>query len=75
MNIEHRIKLIAEEKTPAKVNGVLIDTFTATMINTVAQKLSEDNKSLLFSKSINEIVALSYKIMTYRPKSTKPKNG
>jgi hypothetical protein len=64
--VEHAITYIVENKRPVKIHNTVIDIFTANMINTVATKLTEENRKKLFSLPINEMVALSYKIITHR---------
>jgi hypothetical protein len=43
----------------------MIDTFTANMLMTVVSKLTEENKQQLFKRSINEMVAVAYKVLTH----------
>jgi hypothetical protein len=50
---------------PASIKGEQVDKYTASMILTVAKKLTEDNQRVLFSKPLNEMVALTYKILSY----------
>jgi len=63
--IEYTLSRIVETGIPESVKGKMVDTFTATMILTVSRKLNEDNRKELFSRSINEIVAISYKVLTH----------
>lgn len=63
--IELTLAEINESKTPAKVKGVLVDVFTAQLLLTVLGKLNEQNKNSLLTHPINEMVAMSYKILTY----------
>jgi hypothetical protein len=62
-NTEQVITTIVETKTPSKVNGVLIDTFTASMIKTVGDNLTENNRSKLYSMPVNKMVAISLKML------------
>lgn len=62
--ISYTLDEIIKTKTPEYVKGQLIDVFTAYMIKSVASKLTDENKKLLFNESLNKIVALSYKILT-----------
>jgi len=64
-NVEQTLTRIVESNTPDYVKGKMIDTFTATMLLTVVRKLNEDNKKQLFSRSINEMVAVAYKVLTH----------
>lgn len=50
---------------PANIKGQYVDQFTASMVLTVAGKLNEENKNELFSRSLNEIVAVAYKILAW----------
>lgn len=59
------LKEIVETNTPDHVKGQLIDVFTAKMLMTVMGKLNEENKQLLLQKPLNEMVAISYKVLTY----------
>ena len=63
--VETTLKRIVETGEAATVKGKTIDTFTANVLMTVVDKLSEDNKQKLFSRSINEMVAVAYKVLTY----------
>lgn len=65
-NTEKAFNYIIEHNTPAKINGTAIDLFTAKMVHVVASKLTEENRRKLFNMPINEIVALSYKIITHK---------
>lgn len=64
-SIELTLKRIVESDTPDFVKGKLIDTFTAKLLLTVITKLNEENKKQLFSRSINEMVAVSYKLLIH----------
>lgn len=64
-NIEQTLKQIVESDTPNYIKGKMIDTFTAKMLLTVVRKLNEENKQQLFGRSINEMVAVAYKVLTY----------
>lgn len=63
--VEFALKTIVESGEAAKVKGKMVDTFTATMLMTVARKLNEENKQKLFNRSINEMVAVAYKVLTH----------
>jgi hypothetical protein len=64
-NVEQTLKRIVETDTPDFVKGKMVDTFTANMLMTVIRKLNEENKQKLFGRSINEMVAVAYKVLTY----------
>lgn len=63
--IQETLKEIISTNTPDYVKGQLIDVYTAQMLTTVMKKLNEENKNILLQKSLNEMVAISYKILTY----------
>lgn len=63
--IQETLQEIVNTKTPSYVKGELVDTFTAQMLTTVLKKLNESNKNILLQKPLTEIVAISYKILTY----------
>lgn len=63
--VEQAINYIVENNKPAKINGTVIDTFTAKMVHTVATRLDEENKVKLYSLPINKMVAVAYKVLTY----------
>lgn len=63
--VETTLKRIVETGEAAMVKGKTIDTFTARMLMTVVSKLNEENKQQLFSRSINEMVAVAYKVLTH----------
>jgi hypothetical protein len=62
-NVEKTIEIILETKTPKKINGVFVDTFTASMIKTVGSNLTEDNRDKLYSMPVNKMVAISLKML------------
>lgn len=63
--VETTLKQIVETGQAATVKGKTVDTFTANMLMTVIKKLNEENKQQLFNRSINEMVAVAYKILTH----------
>lgn len=63
--VKETIHDIVETGTPDYVKGQLVDRYTASMLLTVSNRLTEENKQKLFSHSLNEMVAISYKILTY----------
>lgn len=63
--VEETLNEIVTTNTPDYVKGHLVDTFTAQMLMTVMKKLNEQNKNILLQKPLNEMVAISYKILTY----------
>lgn len=62
--IEETLRSIVEDNTPDIVKGELLDVYTSRMILTLVNKLNENNKNELLSKSVNEMVALSYTMLT-----------
>ncbi len=63
--VQETLKHIVENNSPSKVKGHLLDVYTSKMILTVLTKLNENNRNALLSKSVNEMVAVAYKILTY----------
>lgn len=63
--IEGLLREIAETGTPAYVGGTLVDVFTANMLTTTLENLNEENKQQMLGRPLNEMVALSYKLLTY----------
>jgi hypothetical protein len=55
---------IIRQKTPGRINGQLVDHYTASLIRTVLNKLNENNKQIFLSKTVDEMVAIAYKIVT-----------
>lgn len=55
---------IMEYKTPEHIKGVLVDHYTAALLKTVITNLSESNRQKFVSKSIDEMVAIAYKMVT-----------
>lgn len=62
--LDHTLHTIIASGTAGIVKGKIIDTFTASMILTVAGKLTEHNKHELYKRPINEMVAIAYKVLT-----------
>lgn len=63
--VEETLRTIVESNTPANVKGQLLDVYTSRMILTLLNKLNENNKNVLLSKSVDQIVALSYTMLTH----------
>jgi hypothetical protein len=63
--VEQTLQRIVETGKADYVKGTMIDTFTANMLMTVVSKLTEENKQQLFKRSINEMVAVAYKVLTH----------
>jgi hypothetical protein len=63
-NIPDTLQHIVESGTAGVVKGKIVDSFTASMILTVAEKLTPVNQRELYRRPINEIVAVTYKILT-----------
>jgi len=61
---EHILQEIIKTQHPRKIDGIAVDMFTANMLTTVLNKLTEENKKKLLSRPINEMVMLAYKIIT-----------
>lgn len=63
--IQETLNEIIKTNTPDYIKGQLVDTFTAKLLVTTINKLNELNKDILLQKPLNEMVAISYKILTY----------
>lgn len=63
--VQASLEEIASSGFPAKVKGSYVDKYTAAMLLTVSNKLNEENRKELFSRTLNEAVAIAYKIVTY----------
>jgi hypothetical protein len=63
--VENTLQEIIKTNTPDYVKGQLIDVFTAKMLTTVVGRLNEQNKHILLQKPLHEMVAISYKVLTY----------
>lgn len=55
---------IVEHNKPDYVKGTLIDKYTASLLLTVFNKLNENNQQKFVKRSLNEMVALAYTILT-----------
>lgn len=62
--IQETLKEIQQSKTPDYVKGKLIDEYTASMLLVAMKHLHEDHRKQLLSYPINEMVLLSYKLLT-----------
>jgi hypothetical protein len=61
---EQLIREAANSEAPVKVKGKYIDSYTAKMVSLTLDNLTENNKLSLLENSMDEIVAISYKIIT-----------
>lgn len=55
---------IVEHNKVDYVKGTLIDKYTASLLLTVFNKLNESNQQKFVKRSLNEMVALAYTILT-----------
>jgi hypothetical protein len=62
---EQLIREAIYSSTPVKVKGKYIDNYTAKLISLTLENLTENNKLSLLENNIDQIVALSYKIITH----------
>ena len=54
---------IVETKTARRIDGVLVDTFTASAIVTVYDALNDRNKATLAAKNIHTMALIALKCM------------
>ena len=57
------IKDIVKTKGAKKVNGVMVDMFTASMINQIYNKVNDKNKQRMEKSNISTLVDLAQKMM------------
>jgi hypothetical protein len=57
--VEQVINTILETRLPRKINDTFVDIFTASMIKTVANNLTEENRQKLYTMPIHKMVAVS----------------
>ena len=57
------IQKIVSDKSAAKVGGVMLDMFTASMISKVYDKVNDGNKKKMEGANINVLVKLAHKVM------------
>ena len=62
--IKETLQEIIQTRQPNYVKGKLIDTYTASLLSTVFNRLNEDNRKKFVSKSLDQMVALAYKMVT-----------
>lgn len=62
--ITDTLHYIIEQNVPEYVKGTLVDRYTASLLLTVFRKLNEDNQRKFVKQSIDEMVAVAYKILT-----------
>jgi hypothetical protein len=63
--VHETLQEIVNTGTPDYVKGAMVDKYTAFMLLKAVTYLNENNKNKLFSHSLDEMVAISYKILTY----------
>ena len=62
-NLMPEIQKIVSDKSAAKVGGVMLDMFTASMISKVYDKVNDGNKKKMEGANINVLVKLAHKVM------------
>jgi hypothetical protein len=62
-NLMPAIQKIVDTKGAAKVGGVMLDMFTASMITTVYDKVNDQNKSRMEKSNIQTLVHIAHKVM------------
>jgi hypothetical protein len=56
-------RIILHDKHYAKINGIMVDLYTASAIVAVYEKLSEQNKAKFVTASIEKMAILSYRLL------------
>ena len=62
-NLVPAVKKIVDTKGAAKVGGVMIDMFTASMISQIYDKVNDQNKKKMENSNIQTLVGLAQKMM------------
>ena len=62
-NLVPAVKKIVDTKGAAKVGGVMIDMFTASMISQIYDKVNDQNKKRMENSNIQTLVGLAQKMM------------
>jgi hypothetical protein len=62
---EQLIREASYSHIPMKIKGRYVDAYTAKMISVTLDNLAKNNKISLLEHSMDEIVAISYKILTH----------
>ena len=62
-NLMPAIQKIVDDKGAAKVGGVMLDMFTASMITTVYDKVNDQNKKKMEGSNIQTLVHIAHKVM------------
>lgn len=60
-----RLKSIVEHNRPCVIDGHVVDVFTAKLLLTTSSNLTIENKKKFYNESIQKMVAVSYKMLTY----------
>lgn len=61
---QSKIFSILKDKTPAEIDGVTIDVYTAALLTKVLKKLSPENRTKMLQLSMEKMVATAYKLVT-----------
>lgn len=72
-NLMPEIQKIVSDKSAAKVGGVMLDMFTASMISKVYDKVNDGNKKKMESANITVLVKLAHKVMGMKEEVTEGK--
>ena len=62
--IHETVNEIVQYKKADYIRGQLVDQYTANLIKTVLNNLHEDNQKIFLAKSVDEMVAIAYKMVT-----------
>lgn len=74
-NLMPEIQKIVSDKSAAKVGGVMLDMFTASMISKVYDKVNDGNKKKMESANITVLVKLAHKVMGMKEEVTEAKSS
>ena len=58
-----KVKQIASKKSAAKIDGVMVDSFTASAISQIYDKVNDANKKKMDSLPITKLANLAFKMM------------
>lgn len=62
-NLIPKIKKIVSDKQATKINGTMVDMFTASMISQIYDKVNDANKKKMESAKLETLVSIAQKFM------------